>query len=210
MEPLGLLMSLLLGGAGGYGLALRKRQLSSASLAVVALQQQCSNIEAELQQMCIGERLATLEQQIKGTALRLELHTGMFEALEKQQEAARETVTQLAKDTLALGTEMKGGLSALEVEFNSSATTGESRFEELASAMDERLKEMQSFIVQAAEQAKARRELLPRPEAGGAVAGGAGELAQLMEQQRQAQQVFAARRRAEGAANFQAPNGAGL
>lgn len=210
MEPLGLLMSLLLGGAGGYGIALRKRQLSSASQAVIALQQQHSSLQEQLGSLRISDRLDLLEQQIKGTALRLELHTGMLEALEKQQEAARDSVAQLAKDTLALGTELKGGIGALEAELNSSATTGESRFEELASAMDQRLQEMQSFIVQAAEQAKARRELLPRPEAGGAVAGGAGELAQLMEQQRQAQQVFAARRRAEAAAAFQTPNGAGL
>lgn len=208
MEPLGLLLALLLGGTGGYGLALRKRHISSASQAVIALQQQHSGLEERLAALNIGDRLTGLEQQMKGVALRLELHNGMFEALEKQQEAGRDSVAQLAKDTLALGTELKGGLSALEAELNNGVTTGEARFEELASAMDQQLQEMQSFIVKAAEDAKTRREQLPRP--GDAVASATTEMAQMLEQQRQAQQVFAARRRAEGAANFQVPNGAGL
>jgi hypothetical protein len=208
MEPLGLIASLLLGGAGGYGLALRSRSVVAAVVEVKTLQERV--------------RLLSLEaEERKGLMPRLE-------RLEEKQQTSSEHITALARDTLKLGTELKLSLAALEAELNTTATAAEERLESLVQTMDEQLQGMQGFIVRAAEDAKARRvnfeaavpTMLSMVDPNGIAAsgiaanaaatnGGATEMAALMEQQRQAQTVFAARRRAAAEANFPGP-GAGV
>jgi hypothetical protein len=203
-----LIASLLLGGAGGYGLALRSRSVVAAVVEVKTLQERV--------------RLLSLEaEERKGLMPRLE-------RLEEKQQTSSEHITALARDTLKLGTELKLSLAALEAELNTTATAAEERLESLVQTMDEQLQGMQGFIVRAAEDAKARRvnfeaavpTMLSMVDPNGIAAsgiaanaaatnGGATEMAALMEQQRQAQTVFAARRRAAAEANFPGP-GAGV
>ncbi len=203
-----MIASLLLGGAGGYGLALRSRSVVAAVVEVKTLQERV--------------RLLSLEaEERKGLMPRLE-------RLEEKQQTSSEHITALARDTLKLGTELKLSLAALEAELNTTATAAEERLESLVQTMDEQLQGMQGFIVRAAEDAKARRvnfeaavpTMLSMVDPNGIAAsgiaanaaatnGGATEMAALMEQQRQAQTVFAARRRAAAEANFPGP-GAGV
>ena len=198
MEPLGLITALLLGGAGGYGLALRSRSVVAAVVEVKTLQDRVRVLSLEAEQG--KEMLPRLER------------------LERWQSESSEHITLLVRDTLALGTELKGGLAALEAELNTTATAAEARLEALMQTMDEQLQGMQGFIVKAAEDAKVRRASVApaSPAVGGPavvsafVSGGQAELAELMERQQAAQQEFALRRRAQAAANFQAPSGAGL
>lgn len=78
-------------------------------------------------------------------------------------------------------------------------------------SFEEQLQGMQTFIVQAAQDARERRVALSTaPPLQDLVGGGGEELNALMRQQREAQQEFAARRRADAAAGFQQPAGGGL
>ena len=177
-------------------------------------------------------RVLSLEaEQRKGLMPRLE-------RLEEKQQTSSEHTTALARDTLKLGTELKLSLAALEEELNTTATAAEERLESLVQTMDEQLQGMQGFIVRAAEDARARRvnveaavpTMLSMVDPNGIAAngiaangiaasgsaasaaatnGGATEMAALIEQQRQAQAVFAARRRAAAEASFPGP-GAGV
>jgi hypothetical protein len=163
----------------------------------------------------------TLQDRVRVLSLEAEQRKGMLprlERLERWQSESSEHITLLVRDTLALGTELKGGLAALEAELNTTATAAEARLEALMQTMDEQLQGMRGFIVKAAEDAKVRRASVApvSPTVGGPAVvsafapGGQAELAELMERQQAAQQEFALRRRAQAAANFQAPSGAGL
>ena len=78
-------------------------------------------------------------------------------------------------------------------------------------AFEERLQKMQAFIVQAAQQASERRVAeASAPMMQGLPGDQIPELGELMRQQRQAQQEFAARRRNQAAVNFRQPAGGGL
>ena len=78
-------------------------------------------------------------------------------------------------------------------------------------AFEERLQKMQAFIVQAAQQASERRVAeASAPGITGLDGAQGAEFNELVRQQRQAQQEFAARRRAQAVANFQQPAGGGL
>ncbi|MCE2835703.1 MAG: hypothetical protein LW834_17535 [Cyanobium sp. 49614_E6] len=173
----------------------------------------------------------TLQERVRLLSLEAEERKGLMprlERLEEKQQTSSEHITALARDTLKLGTELKLSLAALEAELNTTATAAEERLESLVQTMDEQLQGMQGFIVRAAEDAKARRvnfeaavpTMLSMVDPNGIAAsgiaanaaatnGGATEMAALMEQQRQAQTVFAARRRAAAEANFPGP-GAGV
>jgi len=78
-------------------------------------------------------------------------------------------------------------------------------------SFEEQLQGMQSFIVQAAQEARERRVAVSAaPVMQGLGDGRDAELDELMRQQREAQQEFAARRRRAAAAGFQQPAGGGL
>lgn len=76
-------------------------------------------------------------------------------------------------------------------------------------AFEEQLQNMQAFIVQAAQQASERR-VAGAPVMQGLEQERTAELNELMRQQRQAQEEFAARRRNQAAVNFRQPAGGGL
>jgi hypothetical protein len=76
---------------------------------------------------------------------------------------------------------------------------------------ENQLQGMQEFIVQAAEEARSRREAVTAaPVLQGLSPERGVELNELMRLQREAQQEFAARRRATAAEGFQQPTGGGL
>ena len=78
-------------------------------------------------------------------------------------------------------------------------------------AFEQRLQNMQSFIVQAAQQASERRVTeASAPMMQGLEPERTAELNELMRKQRQAQEEFAARRRNQAAVNFRQPAGGGL
>ena len=78
-------------------------------------------------------------------------------------------------------------------------------------AFEERLQKMQAFIVQAAQQASERRIAeASAPVMQGLEPERTAEFNELVRQQRQAQQEFAARRRNQAAVNFRQPAGGGL
>ena len=78
-------------------------------------------------------------------------------------------------------------------------------------AFEERLQNMQTFIVQAAQQASERRVAeASAPMMQGLEPERTAELNELMRKQRQAQEEFAARRRNQAAVNFRQPAGGGL
>ena len=78
-------------------------------------------------------------------------------------------------------------------------------------AFEERLQNMQAFIVQAAQQASERRVAeASAPVMQGLEPERTAELNELMRKQRQAQEEFAARRRNQAAVNFRQPAGGGL
>ncbi len=78
-------------------------------------------------------------------------------------------------------------------------------------SFEEQLQGMQDFIVKAAEDARSRRDVVSAAPAMQAVSPERGaELNELMRLQREAQQEFAARRRAAAAEGFQQPSGGGL
>jgi len=78
-------------------------------------------------------------------------------------------------------------------------------------AFEEQLQNMQTFIVQAAQQASDRRVAeVSAPMMQGLPEEQIPELGALMRQQRQAQEEFAARRRSQAAVNFRQPAGGGL
>jgi chromosome segregation ATPase len=214
MELLGVAVALAVAG-GGYALGRREgrsisrsvleRHLDEQEGRMALLGKEVGNLQA------FGKRISSLEQEAKALEAHLTLRDGVQEAFEKQLKEQGVHITALAKDTLALGTELKGSIAALELELEDSRTATEARQEQLLQAVDQQLQGMQSFIVQAAEEAKSRREAIaataPVVAAASTITTPTAEIAGLLEQQRQAQAVFAARRRAAAEAGFPGPGG---
>lgn len=222
-------MALALAVAGG-GYALGRRDGRSLSRADIEqrLADHGKLLETDRRQL---DRLLEEVRELDGQCGQLAADRA---ALERQlKEQLREQgghVASLAQDTLALGTEFKGGLSSLEARLDDGLSRAEARQQQLLDTVDQQLQSMQAFIVQAAEEAKARREAIKSagpvvmaPTAGvDWKAPATADMAGLMAQQRQAQEVFAARRRAEAQeifvarrraaaeAGFPNINGAGL
>ena len=176
--------------------------------------------------MAVSGQVRELQEQVEQLSLDARRNSKLrerLERLEEWQEKTGEHLWALSRDTLAMGTEIKGSLAAMEGEMNATATEGEARLEALAQKTDEQLREMQGFIVKAAEDAKGWRNdsafgiaapggmAVGGVTTGGMATGGmaTAEIAQLLERQRAAQAEFIARRRAEDASSFPGP-GAGV
>jgi DNA repair exonuclease SbcCD ATPase subunit len=193
MELLGVMLAVAMAGSG-YALGRRDgRTLGRAEL------------ERRLDEQ--ESRLALLAKEVAG----LPAYSKRISSLEQDARALDQQLkahmTALAQDTLALGTELKGSLAALESGVDARLNSLDERQGEVVQALDQQLQGMQSFIVQAAEDAKARREAITAAAPVNGSAAPTAEMASLLEQQRQAQAVFAARRRAAAEAGFPGPGG---
>ena len=223
MDLLGLMLAVALSGASGYGLGRRVPSQLRRGPLLERLERQdkrISEMEINLRALSAEEpvnpvRVDNLEKACRRHDLQLAMHTGVHETLEKHTKENHEHTTGLARDTLALGSELKAQLSQLELDLDARLNALSERQGELLDAMTQQLDAMQTYIVQAAEEAQQRRQALEAAAATAAplmtnVMTPSMEAAALFEKQRQAQTVFAARRRAQAEAGFPGIQGAGL
>lgn len=194
------------------GFAFKENRLLGCEREINRLRSAAAELKADLQAEWRQheDRLGMLELDVRSRALRVELKDleeaqgGRIESwinAAQRQDAERDAAINAANEAVgALEDSVKEELGSL------AAAQGET-----LAALDQQLQAMQAFIVQAAEQARERRVAVSSAnltELAGP--GGAQELAELVALQRQAQEAFAARRRADTAAGFQQPAGGGL
>ena len=202
MDWLGLMLAAALGGASGYGLGLRAAPQPRRGPLLERLERQ-------------DKRISELELCLRAVSAEEPVDPVRVDNLEQQARENREHTVGLTRDTLALGTEIKERLQALEDELDARFNAVSERQDEVLEALEQQLTAMQSFIVQAAEEAQQRRQALERQNNLGAAVMAAGggtpesnaETARILALQAEAQREFIRRRRA--AAGIPAPNGQG-
>ena len=220
MDPLGLILAAALG-ASGYALG-RQGKTPELRRLQEAIRRSENGLEEVRRQLVAiplidAKRIEELEKASRGQDLQLALHSGVQEGLEQQAKENREHTVGLTRDTLALGTEIKERLQALEDELDARFNAVSERQDEVLEALAQQLTAMQSFIVQAAEEAQQRRQALERQNnlgaavmaAGGGTAESNAETERILALQAEAQREFIRRRRAAAAAAIPAPNGQG-
>lgn len=155
------------------------------------------------------DRLAAVVQRLEHATANATGNAGRLEALElaqgvtdgrlAQQELRLaeviEHTSSLAKDTLASLRELKEELVADADAINTRQEQLEQKQEEVFKMLENRLGEVQEFIVKAADEARARREAIQAPAP---MEQPASELGQLLAQQQAMANTFRARRQAQG------------
>lgn len=170
---------------------------------VQGLKERSVDRHRELDQLAaVVQRLEHATGNATGNAGRieaLELAQGVADGRLAQQELRLaeviEHTSNLAKDTLASLRELKEELVADADAMNTRQEQLEQKQEEVFKMLENRLGEVQGFIVKAADEARARREATQAPAP---MEQPASELSQLLAQQQAMANTFRARRQAQG------------
>lgn len=173
----------------------------------------CTVSRKEMAQLqTVVERLEKATGNVTGNAGRIEalelaqgLNDGRLAQLEGRLAEATSHMANLAQDTLAAIGELKGELAGELETMGDRVEKVDADQQQLLALLEQRLGEVQDFIIKAADDAKARREGLqssPLPPVGG--------VAELLQQQQALQQAFRQRRPAVAAVFPTVPREVGL
>jgi len=163
----------------------------------------CTVSRKEMAQLqTVVERLEKATGNVTGNAGRIEalelaqgVSDGRLAQLELRLSEVIEHTSNLAKDTLASLRELKEELVADADAMSTRQEQLEQKQEEVFKMLENRLYEVQKFIVKAADEARSRREATQAPAP---MEQPASELSQLLAQQQAMANTFRARRQAQG------------